>query len=75
VLTQRDRELEARALGQVDDERSGFVAALAEEVLRDKASALAQLNARGALALDVDPDRLSVAAVDRYIDVKTRGLL
>jgi uncharacterized protein (DUF58 family) len=75
VLTQRDRELEGRALGEVTDERSGFVAALAEEVLRDKASALAQLNARGALALDVDPERLSVAAVDRYIDVKTRGLL
>lgn len=75
VLTQRDRELEGRAQGDVPDERSAFVAALAEDVLRDKASALAQLNAHGALALDVDPDRLSVATVDRYIDVKTRGLL
>jgi uncharacterized protein (DUF58 family) len=75
VLTQRDRELEGRARGPVPDEQTVFVAALAEDVLRDKASALAQLNAQGALALDVDPDRLSLTAVDRYVDVKTRGLL
>ncbi len=75
VLTQRDRELEGRLLGPVADERGAYEAFLAEDVLLDKASALAQLNSRGAFALDVDPDRLSVSAVDRYLDIKSRGLL
>jgi hypothetical protein len=33
------------------------------------------LQARGVLALDVDPARLSVAVVNRYLEVKARGQL
>jgi uncharacterized protein (DUF58 family) len=75
VLTQRDRDLEALTTSRPDDEHAVFEAAVAEDLLRDKSAALAMLNARGAMAIDVDPDRLSVAAVDRYLDVKSRGLL
>jgi hypothetical protein len=44
-------------------------------MLGDKAAALAMLTSRGALALDVDPEALSVAAVNRYLEAKARGQL
>ena len=52
-----------------------FASAVAETLLRDKAAALRLLQARGALVLDVDPEELSVAAVNRYLEVKARGRL
>lgn len=75
VATQRNRGLEERAMAEVADVDDAFAAAVAEDLLRDKAEALRLLTARGALALDVDSERLSVAAVNRYLEVKARGLL
>lgn len=75
VATQRNRGLEERVLAEVGDVDDAFAAAVAEDLLRDKAEALRALSARGALVLDVDPERLSVAAVNRYLEVKARGLL
>ena len=75
VLTQRDRVMEAVTVADVADEHTAFSAAIAEDLLRDKASALRRLTARGALALDVDAENLPLSAVERYLDVKARGLL
>jgi uncharacterized protein (DUF58 family) len=75
LITQRNRDIERRARGEVGTETDAFGVAVAEDVLRDKAEALSVLASRGALILDVDPDELSVAAVNRYLEVKARGRL
>lgn len=75
VLTQRDRRLEERAGARSRTESDAFSAAVAEDILRDKAAALGELSRSGALALDVDPAELSVTAVNRYLEIKARGKL
>lgn len=75
VITQRNREVEATAVAVPEAESDVFRAGVAEGLLRDKASALKMLQARGVLVLDVDPAQLSVAAVNRYLEVKARGQL
>ncbi|HEY3317911.1 MAG TPA: DUF58 domain-containing protein [Coriobacteriia bacterium] len=75
VVTQRNRQVEARAEAVPTTESDVFEAAVAEDVLRDKAAALRMLRSRGALVLDVDPQQLSVAAVNRFLEVKARGQL
>lgn len=75
VVTQRNRGLESRARTEPDDEPEAFAAAVAEGILREKAEALAALAARGTLVVDVHPEELSVAAVNRYLEVKARGRL
>ncbi|MBE0476602.1 MAG: DUF58 domain-containing protein [Coriobacteriia bacterium] len=75
VVTQRNRDIEGLARGPVRTEAEAYRAAVAEGVLRDKADALALLSSRGSLVLDVLPERLSVASVNRYLEVKARGLL
>jgi uncharacterized protein (DUF58 family) len=75
VITQRNRMIEAKALADVTTETDAFSAAVAEDVLRDKAAALKVLSSRGAMVLDVHPEELSVAAVNRYLEVKARGRL
>jgi uncharacterized protein (DUF58 family) len=49
--------------------------AVARDLLHERAEALRQITARGGLALDVPPDKLSLAVVNRYLEVKQRGLL
>ena len=75
VVTQRNRALEARARHEPADESEAFAAAVAERIVREKAEALAALAARGTLVVDVHPEDLSVAAVNRYLEVKARGRL
>ncbi|GAB4276686.1 MAG: DUF58 domain-containing protein [Coriobacteriia bacterium] len=75
VVTQRNRHLEQTAAGVPESEADVFAAAVAEGVLRDKAAAIRTLTASGALALDVFPEELSVATVNRYLSIKARGLL
>lgn len=75
MVTLRNREVEARAVCDPTSENEVFSAAVAEDLLRDKAAALRALQARGALALDVAPERLSVATVNRYLEIKARGRL
>ncbi|MCX7894176.1 MAG: DUF58 domain-containing protein, partial [Burkholderiales bacterium] len=75
VATQRSRALEERVLAEVVRVEDAFAAAVAEDLLRDKAEALRSLTARGVLVVDVEPERLSVAAVNRYLEAKARGRL
>jgi len=75
VITQRNRDIERRARAEARTESEVFGVAVAEDVLRDKAEALGVLASRGALVVDVDPDELSVTAVNRYLEVKARGRL
>jgi uncharacterized protein (DUF58 family) len=49
--------------------------AIAEEVLRQREEALARIRQAGGLALDVPAARLSIELVNKYMEVKERGLL
>lgn len=49
--------------------------AVARDLLHDRAEAVRGITARGGLALDVPPDHLNLAVVNRYLEVKRRGLL
>ncbi len=75
LITQRNRDVEARSRAEVGGESDAFAASVAETVMADKAAALRLLAARGTLVLDVYPEELSVAAVNRYLEVKARGRL
>jgi len=75
VVTQRSRDVEARSRKVPVTESDVFEASVAESLLGDKASAMRLLQSRGALVLDVFPEELSVASVNRYLEVKARGRL
>jgi uncharacterized protein (DUF58 family) len=49
--------------------------AVARDLLEERAQALESIAARGGLALDVPAEGLHLAAVNRYLEVKRRGLL
>jgi uncharacterized protein (DUF58 family) len=48
---------------------------VAEELLRQRSEALARITELGGLALDVPAGKLSGELINRYLDVKARGLL
>lgn len=75
VVTQRNRDVEALATAESVTESAAFSSAVAEDLLRDKAAAVRTLQARGALVLDVHPEEISVASVNRYLEIKARGRL
>jgi uncharacterized protein (DUF58 family) len=49
--------------------------AVARDLLAERAEALRGITARGGLALDVPPERLNLAVVNRYLEVKRRGMI
>lgn len=52
-----------------------FQHAVASELLADREGLKAKVSAGGVQMLDVQPDELSLAAVNRYLDIKARGVL
>src|SRR5574337_499357 len=48
--------------------------AVARDLLEERAEALRGITARGGLALDVPPEKLNLAVVNRYLEVKRRNL-
>ncbi|MHB9002887.1 MAG: DUF58 domain-containing protein [Coriobacteriia bacterium] len=75
VVTQRNAQIERVATAVPETESEVFRATVAQDLLHDKAGALRLLAARGSLVLDVEPEALSVAAVNRYLEIKARGRL
>ena len=75
VITQRNAQVEALAGAMPVTESDVFRASVAQDILHDKAAAMRVLQARGSLVLDVSPEKLSVAAVNRYLEIKARGRL
>lgn len=75
VITQRNQDVEALAASLPDSESAVYRAGVAQDILHHKAEALGVLRSRGALVLDVVPERLSVASVNRYLEIKARGRL
>lgn len=75
VITQRNLDIETLAGIMPADAPDAYRAAVAQDIMHDKAAALRMLESRGSLVLDVVPEQLSVAAVNRYLEIKARGRL
>ena len=75
AVTLRDPALEALATGRPAGPGAAFERAAAEELLGARDAALAEIRARGVMVLDVPPGSASSAVVERYHQLKRRGLL
>jgi len=75
VVTQRDPALEsARSLAPLD-ERSVYRRAAALGMLAERDQALLRLRGLGVLTVDSGPEGVSPALLNRYLELKGRGLL
>ncbi len=52
-----------------------FRSAAAEELVREREEALARMRSAGVAVLDVSPSQMATAVVNRYLEIKARGLL
>jgi uncharacterized protein (DUF58 family) len=52
-----------------------FRSAAAEELVREREEALARMRSAGITVLDVSPAHMAAAVVNRYLEIKARGLL
>ena len=52
-----------------------YRSAAAEELVREREEALARMRSAGIAVLDVSPSRVAAAVVNRYLEIKARGLL
>jgi uncharacterized protein (DUF58 family) len=52
-----------------------FRSAAAEELVREREEALARMRGAGIAVLDVSPSQMAAAVVNRYLEIKARGLL
>jgi uncharacterized protein (DUF58 family) len=71
----RNPELEATAAQRPADEAGVYRRAAAEELLQVRAHALAAMQRSGVLVADARPQEAVPAVVNRYLEVKRRGLL
>lgn len=71
----RNPELEAAAAQPPTDEAAVYRRAAAEELLQARAAALAAMQRAGVLVADTRPGDAVPAVVNRYLDVKRRGML
>ena len=75
VVTLRDPALERLAGSRPGSERAAFERAAAEELLLAREEALIEMRRRGILVLDVAPAGAAGAVVERYHQLKRRGVL
>jgi uncharacterized protein (DUF58 family) len=52
-----------------------YRSAAAEELVREREEALARMRSAGIAVLDVSPSHMATAVVNRYLEIKARGLL
>lgn len=72
-ITLRDPLLDRAARAAIEEPRTVYTKAVAEQVLADRAKARRFLERRGVIAIDVPPEELTVAVVNKYVDLKERG--
>lgn len=75
LVTVNDPQLFALAGQPPVDSASTYQRALAEQVLAERALTLDQLRQRGVLTLDVPANQLSIGVVNRYLELKSRGVI
>ena len=71
----RNPELERAAARTPSDEAGAFERAAAEELVQARAAALQTMRRSGILVVDADPGDAMAATIEKYVEVKERGLL
>lgn len=71
----RERALEEAVSGPLDDLSQALFVTACRHYLAAREKAHDQARGLGVHTLDVEPDRLAVAMVNRYLDIKRAGLL
>jgi uncharacterized protein (DUF58 family) len=75
VVTIADRDLRAVVSGPPENARDLFTQSVAEEIIHLREAALRLVESQGGLALDVTAAALAPAILEKYLQVKERGLL
>ena len=75
IITIGDTDLRELVRAQPATSSDVYRQAVAEEILRQREEALMRIRHAGGLALDVPAGRLSLELVNKYLEVKERGLL
>jgi uncharacterized protein (DUF58 family) len=74
LVTIRDPALDQEAQQRPVDSDAVYRRAVAEELIDERRLLLDNLQRRGVLTLDVDAERLTMAVVNRYLQLKARML-
>jgi uncharacterized protein (DUF58 family) len=75
VALRNDAVLEAAVPSARRDARALYEAAAAEEMLSARAEALARMRQAGVQVVDVSPQRMTAAVVNRYLELKGRSVI
>jgi len=75
VVTIADRDLKAVVSSAPTNARELFTQSVAEEIMYLREAALRRVESQGGLALDVTAAALAPAILEKYLQVKERGLL
>jgi uncharacterized protein (DUF58 family) len=75
VVTIADRDLRAVVMDAPSNARDLFTQSVAEEIMHHREAALRLVESQGGLALDVTAAALAPALLEKYLQVKERGLL
>lgn len=75
VVTIADRDLKAVVSTTPDSTADLFTQSVAEEIMHHREAALRLVESQGGLALDVTAAALAPALLEKYLQVKERGLL
>ncbi len=75
IITIGDTDLREMVRTQPAQAADVYRQSVAEEILRQRDEALARIRQAGGLALDVPAGRLSLELVNKYLEVKDRGML
>lgn len=75
IITIGDTDLRELARARPSRASDVYRQSTAEEILRQREEALTRIRHAGGLALDVPAGRLSLELVNKYLEVKERGLL
>ena len=75
VVTIGDRDLKGVVRDIPESTRDLFTQSVAEEIIHQREAALRLVESQGGLALDVTAAALAPALLEKYLQVKERGLL
>jgi uncharacterized protein (DUF58 family) len=75
IVAIRNEQLLATTRPEKSDSESIYLAAAAEELVLEREEALARMRRAGVTVLDVAAEHMATAVVNRYLEIKARGLI
>ncbi len=75
LVTLRDPTVQELAHASVHDSATLYTRTVAEKLLAERQVVIEQLQRHGIHTLDVSADELSIAVIDRYLELKTRAMI